>query len=60
MNAVFADTFYFLALVNRRDPFHLAAVDYSGLYTGAIVSTAWIMTELGDALSDPAGRSAFA
>lgn len=29
MMAVFADTFYFLALVNERDPAHAQAIDAS-------------------------------
>jgi predicted nucleic acid-binding protein len=58
MNAVFADTFYFLALVNERDAAHARAVqsDSSALL---LVTTAWVLTEVGDALSAPENRPAF-
>jgi uncharacterized protein len=58
MNVVFADSFYFLALLNQNDSAHAAAHEYSvrGL---AIMTTAWILTEVADAYSEPQDRAAF-
>ncbi len=59
MNAVFADTFYFLALLSDRDEAHDAAVDASRRQKGRLVTTVWVLTEVGDALAAPKNRSAF-
>src|SRR5437773_10636450 len=50
MRAVFADTFYFLALLNRRDPFHERAVSASRTPDLSIVTTEFVLLELADAL----------
>ncbi len=39
MRAVFADSFFFFALLNPRDPTHVRAVAFTGVYTGGIVTT---------------------
>ena len=59
MKTVFADTFYFLALVNPRDQAHARAVAYTRSFQGRMVTTAWILTELADAMSDPHNRGEF-
>jgi predicted nucleic acid-binding protein len=60
MKAVFADTYYFLALVNPCDPGHLKAVNFTKTFLGQMVTTGWIMTELADGLaSTPLGRAEF-
>ncbi len=59
MKAVFADSFYFFALLNARDDAHQRAKDFSTTFTGPIVSTAWVFTELGDGLSAPRDRAVF-
>lgn len=59
MKRVFADTFYFLALLNRADKAHARALAYTASFQGEIVTTALVLTELGDALSDPANRMEF-
>lgn len=58
MNAVFADTFYFLALLNERDTAHSKALSFDAT-ARPLVTTAWVLTEVGDALSAPENRSAF-
>jgi uncharacterized protein len=58
MNAVFADTFYFLALINERDAAHGKAVQFDAA-TQLLITTAWVLTEVGDALSAPENRPAF-
>jgi uncharacterized protein len=59
MKTVFADSFYFFALVNNRDPAHNKAVDFLKSYRGRLLPTGWIITELGDGLANPANRAAF-
>jgi uncharacterized protein len=59
MTATFADTFYFLALVNTRDSAHEKATAFSTEHEDRIVTTAWVLTELADALCDSSHRRAF-
>ncbi len=59
MTPVFADTYYWLALINPRDQAHQEAVTLSQALTEPIVTTAWVLTEVGDAMSDPANRATF-
>ena len=47
MTAVFADAFYYFALVNPDDDRHKQAREFTASFTGRVVTTAWIMTELG-------------
>ena len=56
MKAVFADTFFFLALLNRRDPFHERAVAASRIPDLKIVTTEFVLLELADALCKPPQR----
>jgi predicted nucleic acid-binding protein len=50
MKAVFADTFYFLALLNERDAAHKRVVA-AGRTTGlSLVTTELVLLELADAL----------
>lgn len=58
MSALFADTFYFLALINDRDSRHAEAVRYDAAQV-SLVTTAWVLTEVGDALSAPENRGTF-
>jgi len=50
MSAVFADTYYFLAFLSERDQAHQEAVALIQTYNGKMVTTAWVITELADAL----------
>jgi uncharacterized protein len=59
MTSIFADTFYFLAIVNVRDAAHQKAVAFSDVHDGTLVTTAWVLTELADGLSRSAQRKAF-
>lgn len=49
MSAVFADTFYFLALFNRADAAHERAARFSRTHRSRYVTTVWVLTELADA-----------
>jgi uncharacterized protein len=58
MTPCFADTFFFLALVNSRDAFHSAAVQLNRV-NRPIVTTAWVLLELADHLADAKNRALF-
>jgi uncharacterized protein len=57
MKFVFADTFFFLALLNERDNAHQKAVQFD--LSAGLTTTAWVLTEVGDALSSPENRRVF-
>ena len=59
MKAVFADTFYFLALVNPKDQAHRKALHFSAGFDGSIVTSTWILMEVGDALWRVPDRATF-
>lgn len=60
MKTVFADTFYFLALLNPSDQAHAKAVAFTAGNTVRMVTTEWIVTELADGLArSPRGRAEF-
>ncbi|MBN1490061.1 MAG: type II toxin-antitoxin system VapC family toxin [Phycisphaerae bacterium] len=59
MIAVFADTFYYLALLNADDAAHERAVEASDRTSGKVVTTAWVLTEIADALAAPDRREDF-
>ncbi len=58
-SAVFADAYYYLALINPRDSAHDRACRATERLSSPVVTTAWIIQELADGLSAPPGRSAF-
>jgi predicted nucleic acid-binding protein len=58
MSKVFADTFYFLALLNKKDEAHQKAVEFAGTI-GKLVTTEWVFTELGDGLASSRHRNMF-
>jgi len=59
MRTVFADTVYFLALLNPADQWHSHARNLSLERSGPLVTTEFILTEVGDALSRPGDRLRF-
>lgn len=59
MIARFADTFYFLALLNERDSSHEWAREYAADLGCRLVTTDWVLVEVADALAAPAQRPAF-
>ena len=58
MNAVFGDTFYFIALLSPDDEAHTQAVEYSRRIDG-LVTTEWVLLELADGLADTPNRRIF-
>ena len=59
MKTVFADTSYYLALLNARDDYYAVAHQYTQGFAGAFVTTAWVIAELANALARAANRSLF-
>lgn len=59
MTAVFADTFYFIALLNAGDEAHDLAEEFAGDQSLTLVTTAWVLTELADGLAETDGRVVF-
>jgi uncharacterized protein len=60
MSAVFADTFYFLALANRNDEAHRKCVQFSETFDSPVITTTWVLMELGDAFRKGRDRETFA
>ena len=59
MKTVFADTSYYLALVNSLDRFHHAACRWTTDFAGASVTTAWVITELANSMCQTSNRPFF-
>jgi predicted nucleic acid-binding protein len=59
MMAAFADTFYYLAILDPTDEAHQRTLALSEKRRGHVITTAWILTEVADALCEPANRSVF-
>jgi len=59
MKAVFADTSYYLALVNSLDQDHAKVCRWSATYAGSSVTTAWVIAELANAISQSDNRPFF-
>lgn len=56
----FADTFYYLAMLSRRDAGHELAIQFASEEDVPTVTTAWVLTEVGDALARVELRAGFA
>ena len=59
MSTVFADSYYYLAIVNDRDSGHAGALDFARTFCGRAVTTEWVLAEVADALSAPNQRPIF-
>ena len=59
MNQTFADTFYYLALLNPSDAAHERALAVTADRQEVLVTTRWVLTEVGDAMAAPAYRLRF-
>jgi hypothetical protein len=53
MRSVFADSFYFFALGNRRDPAHSKALAFSQSFRGRLVTTGFVLIEFADGCAAP-------
>ena len=59
MKRVFADTFFFMAVLNRRDAAHPRALQAYGQADYEFVTTEWVLTEVADAAASPQLRGGF-
>lgn len=59
MSSVFADTSFFVAFLNPDDIDHAAAYVYMADYEGQIITTEWVLAELGNYLSRRKSRTRF-
>jgi uncharacterized protein len=59
MTVVFADTYYYLAMLSESDAAHEHAAQLSRGLARQTVTTAWVLTELADALAAPPLRPLF-
>ena len=56
---MFADSFFYFALLNPADAAHEQAEAFLENLDGKIVTTAWVLTELADGMADPLDRRTF-
>src|SRR5437660_3256034 len=59
MTTIFADAFYFFALLSPRDEDHARALAVGRDFKGRVVTTAWVLTEVADGMSLPKSRTTF-
>lgn len=56
MTTVFADAFYWFAVLNRRDEYHDMVKRHAGSFRGSILTTQWVLAEVADALARSKAR----
>jgi uncharacterized protein len=54
--SIFADTYYFIALLSPRDAGHAKAVNFAQQNRLPLVTTVWVLTELADGLARTPNR----
>jgi predicted nucleic acid-binding protein len=59
MTRVFADSYYFFAILNPKDNAHQKALQFATEHAEPLVTTAWVLTELADGLAATRRRAAF-
>jgi len=59
MKPVFADTGFFLALINPRDQYHRSAVHWGASLRGPLITTEWVMVEFANGISSSRHRAHF-
>ncbi len=57
MKVVFADAFYFVARLNRRDQHHERVLNFSRDFRARILTSDWVLMEVADALAKFESRS---
>ena len=53
---VFADAFFWIALLNRRDEYHPVVKEFAMGFQGRMVTTHWILSEVADAFAGSSAR----
>jgi predicted nucleic acid-binding protein len=59
MNACFADTYFFIALLFKDDEAHAEAQTRVANLSGRLYTSVWVLTEVADALAVPGRRERF-
>lgn len=59
MRSVFADTAFYVALVNPRDELYAAAVQQARGFTGGVVTTEYVLIEVGNRLARSGDKQVF-
>ena len=59
MTTYFADTFFYLALINPRDASHEVVSRFARTDAIRVVTTQFVLLEIGDSLAGSGGRRAF-
>ena len=59
MRSYFADTSVFVAFLNSRDECHELAVEYIGQESHLLITTSWILVELGNFVCNSRARRRF-
>ena len=59
MKRVFADTVYYLGLTNPRDQYAAVTTQYTAEFSGAFVTTTWVLAEVANSLSRGLNRVLF-
>lgn len=59
MNACFADTFFFIALLFENDEGHAQAQNMAKTVGGRMYTSEWVLTEVADAMALPGRREKF-
>ncbi len=54
---VFADAFFWIALLNRRDEYHVAVRNFALEFEGRMVTTHWVLAEVADAFAGSSARN---
>lgn len=59
MNPVFADAYYFFALLSPRDEAHDSVTRFNATLRNPIVTSAWVLVEVADGLAGTPSRALF-
>ena len=59
MKPAFADTSFYVAAVNPRDALHAAATEWAEVYRGGIITTEYVLIEVGNWLARSGDRQVF-
>ena len=59
MTPVFVDTYFFIAFLCRRDNLYDTAKQWMGTLSRSMVTTEWVLVELGNFMSRSADRILF-
>ena len=57
MKVVYADAFYFVARLNRRDQHHVRVLEFSRDFRARLLTSDWVLMEVADALAGSESRA---